>query len=94
MAVERELGLRHRAEGCEGAGDHSVSRVSVDPDRSPGLAVLYHVLYQVARLGLGQLGGLQGDADDDAVAGAEPQAVAAHVEGRDPHKGEAELPRT
>ena len=94
MAVEGELGLGHRAEGSEGAGDHSVSRVSVDSHRSAGLAVLYHVLYEVARLGLGQLRGLKGDADDDSVAGAKPQAVTAHVQGSDPHEGEAELPGT
>lgn len=86
--------LGHRAEGSEGAGDHSVFRVSVDSDGSAGLAVLYHVLYQVPGLGLGHLRGLQGHADDDSVPRAEPQPVAADVEGGDPDEGEAELAGT
>ena len=94
MAVEGQLGLGHRAEGSEGAGDHSVSRVSVDSHRSSGLTVLYHVLYEVAGLGLGHLRGLQGDADDDPVARPQPESAAAHMQGGDPHEGEAQLAGT
>ena len=91
VAVEGELCLGHGAEGREGPGDHSVSSVSVHSDRAARLAVLYHVLDQVPRLGLGHLRGLQRDADDDPVACPQPESVAAHVESRDADEGEAEF---
>ena len=36
---------------------------------------------------------LEGDADDDAVAGAQPEPVAGDVQRRDAHEGEAQLAR-
>ena len=57
---------------------------------SPGLN---YVLDEVARGGLDHVGGLQGHADDDPVAGAKPQPVTRDMQRSDADKGEAQLTR-
>ena len=93
VAVETELRLRHGAVGDEAAGDDAILHVRVDPDRSPRLAVLYHVLYQVSAGRLDHVRSVERDADDDPVAGAEPEPGAADQQSSDPHEGEAQLAR-
>ena len=51
------------------------------------------VLDEVAGGGLDHVGGLEGHADDDPVAGAEPQPVTRDVQRGDADKGEAQLTR-
>ena len=94
VAVEGELGLGHAAVGDEAARGDASLPVAVHPHRTAGLAVLDAVRYEVAGGGLGHVGRGEGHADDDTVAGAEPEAGAGHQEGGDPDKGEAELAST
>ena len=90
VAVEGELCLGHGAVGDEAARHHLVLGVGVHPDRA-ARPVVQHVGDEVAGGRLGQVGGGQRHRDDDAVAGAQPQAVAGDKEGRDADEGEAEL---